>query len=95
MHKELLPVTPQPPRLVVQATGDRTVVRFAGRTVALHDHTVALLRDRLVTLADGPEPETLLLDFGNDAMIRAGPSPLPDTSPRATATCPGAASNRS
>jgi anti-anti-sigma factor len=69
MHKELLPMTPQPPRLVAQAVGDTAVVRFAGSKVTLHEHTVALLRDRLVALADGPGPETLLLDFGNVAFL--------------------------
>jgi anti-anti-sigma factor len=58
-------MTPEPPRLLAQVAGDTTVVRFAGSNVALHDHTVGLLRDRLVALADTPGPATLLLDLGN------------------------------
>jgi anti-anti-sigma factor len=61
-------MTRQPPRLVARAAGD-TVVRFAGRAVALHQDTVALVRDQLLALADGPGPSTLLLDFGNVALL--------------------------
>jgi anti-anti-sigma factor len=45
------------------------VVRFAGRTVALRQDTVAQVRDQLLALADGPGPGTLLLDFGNVALL--------------------------
>jgi anti-anti-sigma regulatory factor len=58
-------VTPDAPRLEAHAAGDTTLVRFAGSQVVLHDHAVALLRDRLLALADGPGPGTLYLDFGN------------------------------
>jgi anti-anti-sigma factor len=58
-------MTPKLPRLVVQAAGDTTVVRFADSKVALDDHTVVLLRDQFVALAEGVGPGTLLLDFGN------------------------------
>ena len=58
-------MTPEPLRLVAQAAGDMTVARFAGSKVALHDHTVARLRDQLAALADAPGPGTLYVDFGN------------------------------
>jgi CheY-like chemotaxis protein/anti-anti-sigma regulatory factor len=58
-------MTPEPLRLVAQAAGNTTVARFAGSKVALHDHTVALLRHQLAALADAPGPGTLYVDFGN------------------------------
>ncbi len=58
-------MTTDPPRLAVAAAGDTAVVRFHGSAVNLDEHTVSLLRDQLLALAERPGPATLLLDFAN------------------------------
>jgi anti-anti-sigma factor len=58
-------MTTDSPRLTVATAGHTAVVRFGGTAVALDDHTVSLLQDQLLALAERPGPATLLLDFAN------------------------------
>jgi anti-anti-sigma regulatory factor len=62
-------MAPEPPRLVTEAAAATTLAHFAGRTVALREDTLALVRDQLRALADGPGPGTVVLDFGNGAFL--------------------------
>jgi anti-anti-sigma factor len=52
-------------RLVVQATGDTTVVRFTGDKVFLDEEAARFLSEQLVALADGSIQDTLFLDFAS------------------------------